>query len=164
MLATFYIVLTLLSGHTPDRRVLGAFRYSANATVLHTDRALLPASRAVRASWNYALPSCSATAAQVRVSYSMNRLHRLTADQDYIVTLGGDGQIRRECVLARMDYQHPIYDPASVAAQRLLPDLNDGVTGSRRLPRLGLPRRRLPVRRGRRGRAGGAVVARSAAL
>ena len=128
MLATFYIALTLLSGHTTERRVLGAFRYSANATVLHTDRALLPASRAVRASWNYALPSCSATAAQVRVSYSMNRLHRLTADQDYIVTLGGDGQIRRECVLARMDYQHPIYDPASVAAQRLLPDLNDGVT------------------------------------
>ena len=111
-----------------ERQALGAFRYSANATVLHTDRALLPASRAVRASWNYALPSCAAAAAQVRVSYSMNRLQRLIADQDYIVTLGGDGQIRRECVLARMDYQHPIYDPASVAAQRLLPDLNDGVT------------------------------------
>ena len=121
--------LRLLADPTSaERQLLGAFRYSANATVLHTDQALLPARRAVRASWNYALPSCAASAAQVQVSYYMNRLQRLAADQDYIVTLGGGGQIRRECVLARMDYQHPIYDPASVAAQHLLPDLNDGVT------------------------------------
>ena len=58
----------------------------------------------------------------------MNRLQRLAASQDYIVTLNAEGQISPEHVLARMDYQHPIYDPASVAAQRLLPDLNDGVT------------------------------------
>jgi uncharacterized protein len=121
--------LRLLADPTSaERQLLGAFRYSANATVLHTDQALLPGRPAVRASWNYALPSCAASAAQVQVSYYLNRLQRLAADQDYIVTLNGDGQIRRECVLARMDYQHPIYDPASVAAQRLLPDLNDGVT------------------------------------
>jgi predicted NAD/FAD-binding protein len=121
--------LRLLADPTSaERQVLGAFRYSPNATVLHTDASFIPASRAVRASWNYALPSCAASAAQVQVSYFMNRLQRLAASQDYIVTLNAEGQISPEHVLARMDYQHPIYDPASVAAQRLLPDLNDGVT------------------------------------
>jgi uncharacterized protein len=113
---------------TAERQVLGTFRYAPNATVLHTDASFIPASPAVRASWNYALPSCAASAAQVQVSYYMNRLQRLTASQDYIVTLNAEGQISPEHVLARMGYQHPIYDHASVAAQRLLPDLNDGVT------------------------------------
>jgi predicted NAD/FAD-binding protein len=121
--------LRLLADPTSaERRVLGAFRYAPNATVLHTDASFIPASRAVRASWNYALPSCLAAAAQVQVSYYMNRLQRLAASQDYIVTLNAAGQISPEHVLATMDYQHPIYDRASVAAQRLLPDLNDGVT------------------------------------
>ncbi len=111
-----------------ERAVLGAFRYSRNATVLHTDPDLIPASPAVRASWNYTLPSCAAPADRVQVSYYMNRLQRLSASRDYIVTLGGGGQIRAEHVLARMDYEHPIYDLASVAAQGRLPELNDGVT------------------------------------
>jgi uncharacterized protein len=111
-----------------EKAVLGAFRYSRNATILHTDPDLIPASPAVRASWNYTLPSCAAPADQVQVSYYLNRLQRLPVSRDYIVTLNGGGQIRDEHVLARMDYEHPIYDPAAVAAQRRLPELNDGVT------------------------------------
>ena len=34
----------------------------------------------------------------------------------------------RQCVIARMDYAHPAYTPASVAAQRRLPGLNTPVT------------------------------------
>ncbi len=127
--------LRLLADPTAaEREILGAFRYSRNVTVLHTDSRVLPASPRVRACWNYVLSSCTAAGDQVQVSYYMNRLHRLPASQDYIVTLnggeaawpgggGGSGQ-----VLARMDYAHPIYDPASVAAQRRLPGLNDGIT------------------------------------
>ena len=111
-----------------EKAVLGAFRYSSNATILHTDPDLIPASPAVRASWNYTLPSCAAPADQVQVSYYLNRLQRLPVSRDYIATLNGGGQIRDEHVLARMDYEHPIYDPAAVAAQRRLPELNDGVT------------------------------------
>ncbi len=121
--------LRLLAGPTAaEKAVLGAFRYSRNATILHTDPDLIPASPAVRASWNYTLPSCAAPADQVQVSYYLNRLQRLPASRDYIATLNGGGEIRDEHVLARMDYEHPIYDPAAVAAQRRLPELNDGVT------------------------------------
>ncbi len=121
--------LRLLADPTAgERAVLGAFRYSHNPTVLHSDSRLIPASPAVRASWNYALPSCAASAGQVQVSYYLNRLQRLAVSRDYIVTLNDRGQVRDEYVLARMTYQHPIYDQASVAAQRSLPELNDGVT------------------------------------
>jgi uncharacterized protein len=121
--------LRLLSDPTPaERRVLGAFRYSRNAAVLHTDASVLPRSRRARASWNYQLRSCAATAGDVLVSYHMNRLQRLPADQDYLVTLNGAGQLDTALVLATMDYAHPVYTPASVAAQRALPALNDGTT------------------------------------
>ena len=36
-----------------ERRVLGAFRYSTNRTVLHTDRSFLPRRAAAHAAWNY---------------------------------------------------------------------------------------------------------------
>jgi uncharacterized protein len=121
--------LRLLADPTgAERQVLGAFRYSRNATVLHTDASVLPASSRAWASWNYRLAACDAAAAQVRVSYHMNRLQHLLADRDYLVTLNAADQIDPGQVLARMDYAHPVYTSESVAAQRALPGLNDDVT------------------------------------
>jgi uncharacterized protein len=121
--------LSLLADPTSaEREVLGAFRYSLNETVLHTDSRLLPQSRWVRASWNYALSSCTAADSSVRVSYDMTRLQRLPGAQTYVVTLNAPDTVAPEHVIARMNYAHPVYDPASVAAQRRLPELNDGLT------------------------------------
>jgi uncharacterized protein len=121
--------LRLLADPTPaERRVLGAFQYTRNAAVLHTDASVLPASPRARASWNYHLTACDAAAAQVQVSYHMNRLQRLPPGPDYLVTLNSAGSIDPRGVLAEMDYAHPVYTRASVAAQRELPRLNDGVT------------------------------------
>lgn len=51
--------LRLLAEPTRDeRRILGAFRYEANPTVLHTDTGLLPRSPRARASWNHHLDDC----------------------------------------------------------------------------------------------------------
>ncbi|PWI16869.1 amine oxidase [Streptomyces sp. Act143] len=120
--------LRLLADATPqEKEVLGAFRYSRNATLLHTDTALLPRARGARASWNYLMPSCEAGADRVRVSYDMNRLQRLDAAERYVVTLGGDDRVDPGRVLARMVYEHPVYTPESVAAQRRLPELNGPV-------------------------------------
>jgi predicted NAD/FAD-binding protein len=121
--------LRLLADPTAaERRVLGAFRYTRNAAILHTDASVLPASPHARASWNYHLSSCDAAAAQVRLSYDMNRLQRLPAGRDYLVTLNAADGIDRRRVLAEMDYAHPVYTRASVTAQQALPGLNDGVT------------------------------------
>ncbi|MER8114470.1 FAD-dependent oxidoreductase [Streptomyces sp. NPDC094031] len=121
--------LRLLGDATPaEKDVLGAFRYSRNTTLLHTDTSLLPRSGGARASWNYLMPGCRAGADRVRVSYDMNRLQRLDAPQTYVVTLGGQDRVDPARVLARMTYEHPVYTPESVAAQRQLPGLNTAVT------------------------------------
>jgi predicted NAD/FAD-binding protein len=121
--------LALLADPTPaERETLGAFRYSRNETILHTDARLLPASRLVAASWNFTLAACAAEQDSVQVSYDMTRLQRLPGARRYVVTLNAGDTVAPSAVLARMSYEHPVYDPASLAAQSRLPGLNDGVT------------------------------------
>ncbi|MCH0542112.1 FAD-dependent oxidoreductase [Streptomyces sp. MUM 203J] len=117
--------LRMLSDPTPEERdVLGAFRYSRNPAVLHTDTSMLPRSAGARASWNHHLPTCEASPDAVRISYDMNRLQRLPAGADFVVTLNDGGDVSPDHVLARMTYEHPVYTPTSLAAQRRLPALN----------------------------------------
>ena len=121
--------LALLAPATrAEREVLGAFRYTPNPALLHTDARLLPDHPGVRASWNYELRRCRADPGAARVSYHLNRLQHLPAGRDYIVTLGAEDDVDPGLVLSRMDYAHPAYTPASVAAQRRLPELNTPVT------------------------------------
>ncbi len=142
-----------------ERSTLGVFRYSRNPTLLHSDTTLLPRARGARASWNYLMPSCAADADRVTVSYDMNRLQRLDAPDTYVVTLNGADRVDPETVRARMVYEHPVYTPESVAAQARLHTLSGPCHRLRGgVPRLGLPRGRLPF--GGRGsrRPGGEVV------
>jgi uncharacterized protein len=113
-----------------EREVLGAFTYTPNPALLHTDTRLLPRRPGIRASWNYELGHCQAgrTGAGPRISYHMNRLQGLPAGQDYIVTLNGQAAVDPGRVIGQMDYAHPAYTPASVAAQRRLPELNTPVS------------------------------------
>ena len=122
--------LALLAPATPaEREVLGAFRYTPNPALLHTDTRLLPDSPAVRASWNYELGDCRANPGEaVRISYHMNRLQSLPASRDYIVTLNGRGAVDPDQVISQMDYAHPAYTPESVLAQGRLPELNTPVS------------------------------------
>ena len=117
--------LRLLDPATPaEKQVLGAFRYASSEVLLHTDAAVLPTAPAARASWNYLLRDCSATAGSVHVSYHLNRLQGLDAPADYLVTLNALDRVRPDRVLARMTYRHPLYDRPAVTAQRRLAELN----------------------------------------
>lgn len=98
-----------------ERRILGAFSYQANETVLHTDTGLLPRRRAAWASWNYHLPV--EPAERATVTYHMNRLQRLTCRTQFCVTLNRTEAIRPETILYRTVYHHPVFDQAAVAAQ-----------------------------------------------
>ncbi len=120
--------LRLLAAPTAaEKEVLGAFRYTSSEVTLHTDGSLLPRAVAARASWNYLLRDCSATAEQVHVTYYLNRLQGLSEPTDYLVTLNAPDRLRTGQVLARMTYSHPVYDQRSVAAQQRLPSLNTPV-------------------------------------
>lgn len=110
--------LRLLARPSADeRRVLGAFRYSANRTVLHTDRSFLPRRPAAHASWNYV---ADPDTARVAVTYSMTRLQGLP-DAPYLVTLNPRTPPRG--VLHEVVLDHPQLDRAALAAQAEVPRL-----------------------------------------
>ena len=103
-----------------ERSVLGAFAYSSNQTVLHTDASLLPHAAGARASWNYLLDACSTSQPLVHVTYHLNRLQALREPVDYCVTLNQTTRIGAGHELRRMTYEHPVYTHASLAAQSRL--------------------------------------------
>ncbi len=108
-----------------QKEILGAFTYARNETWLHTDGSVLPRRPGARASWNYLKATCSGQEAQPLMSYDLNRLMRLGEPRDYVVTLNGTGRIPESSVIAKMSYEHPVFTPESVAAQRRLPEIND---------------------------------------
>ena len=104
-----------------ERDVLGAFGYTQNPAMLHTDVTLLPDRPGIRASWNYELGGCRPGEAPPRISYHMNRLQNLPAGEEYIVTLGGQGGVDPATIIDQMDYEHPAYTPALVARSAACP-------------------------------------------
>ena len=115
--------LAMLAEPTPAQsELLAAMPYSPNTAQLHTDQSVLPRHHRARASWNY-LRRPSAADRTVTVSYDMTRLMRLPEQADgrrFIVTLGGEDLVDQSQVIDTMQYEHPIYTPESVAAQRRL--------------------------------------------
>ncbi|MCV7424767.1 FAD-dependent oxidoreductase [Mycobacterium yunnanensis] len=105
-----------------ERSVLGSITYSTNPALLHGDVSVLPRRRRARASWNYLKP---VDREQVLITYDVTRLMRLDGARRFLVTLGGQDLIDPSLVLAEMTYEHPLYTAESVAAQRLLPSLDD---------------------------------------
>lgn len=107
-----------------EREVLSAFAYTRNSAVLHTDATLLPRAGGARASWNYLMSSCTHRRDSTLVSYWMNRLQGHDGDEQYLVSLNAAERIDPARVIARVEYEHPLYTPQSLAAQRRLGDLN----------------------------------------
>ena len=115
--------LQLLADPTAaERTVLGAIPYTTNQARLHTDESVLPRRPRARASWNYLVTD---DAENVLVTYDISRLMGLSCPRRFLVTLGGGDRIDPSKVITEMTYAHPLYTPESVAAQRLLPSLDD---------------------------------------
>ena len=109
--------LALLADATErEHEILGAIPYQANEAVLHTDRRLLPRRRRAWASWNYHLPSV--TVGKPTVTYHMNRLQSLDADEELCVTLNRTERIAPETIIRTIPYAHPVYTREGHAAQR----------------------------------------------
>ena len=112
------------AGASPrEQEVLGAFRYTRNLAVLHTDATLMPRRRAVWASWNY----LGSAHARPCVTCWMNRLQSLPGDTQYFVTLNPPRPPRPGTLLRSESYEHPMFDAAAVRARReLWPLQGDG--------------------------------------
>ena len=113
--------LELLQDATDEeRRNLSDITYSKNQTWLHKDSSVLPGRERARASWNYMMDSCKGDSKKVLVSYWMNLLMRLSATEDYVVTLNGGNLIAADKVIAKMEYEHPVFTIKAVKAAEYL--------------------------------------------
>ena len=97
--------------------LLGAFRYTNNLAVLHTDRALMPKRQQLWASWNYVGDNTDGSCV---VSYWMNKLQRLECRENVFLTLNPQIMPRDESVLYQTRYDHPLFDAAALRAQEKL--------------------------------------------
>lgn len=116
--------LSLLADPSPaEQEALGAFRYSVNRTVLHTDASVLPRNRRAWASWNCDIHDCHDTSAPVSLTYHLNRLQGVPGDTQYCVTLNAREPHEGEA-LAVMEYTHPVLDRSAVTAQARVEAIN----------------------------------------
>jgi len=111
--------LVLLDDPNADeRRLLGAFKYSSNRTLLHSDPALMPYRRRVWSSWNFIGGERSTNDQVPCVSYWMNRLQGIDARHPLFVTLNPIREPRGDLVYREFLYTHPLFDQAALRAQR----------------------------------------------
>lgn len=105
-------------GH--ERELLGAIGYTANTAVLHTDERLMPRRKKVWSSWNYIGERGRDGERALCVTYWMNRLQGIDPATPLFVTLNPHRDIPEERIIADVDYDHPLFDPAALAAQKEL--------------------------------------------
>lgn len=116
--------LAMLAQPTPEQHdILGAFAYSRNRAILHSDDSLMPKRRAVWSSWNYLKECDSAETNLVTLTYWMNRLQNIDPRVPLFVSLNPVTLPREDKVHTTIDYEHPLFTARAIAAQGLLPDI-----------------------------------------
>ncbi|MGI8559547.1 MAG: NAD(P)/FAD-dependent oxidoreductase [Solirubrobacteraceae bacterium] len=108
--------LAILDDASPlEQELLGAFPFQRNEAVLHTDESLLPRRHAARQAWNFHL--FARPRPQTTITYYMNHLQRLSAPEHFCVSLNMTDRIDPAKIVRKIDYSHPVYTAAGVAAQ-----------------------------------------------
>lgn len=101
-----------------ERKLLGAFRYSVNRAVLHSDPALMPKRRAAWSSWNYIGRADHEATESPMVTYWMNALQNIRTSQQWFVTLNPVREPRE--IWHSESYEHPLFDSDAIRVQQQL--------------------------------------------
>jgi len=109
--------LRMLADPSPlETELLGQFPYRANRVRLHADGRVMPRRKKAWASWNYHLDDAGSDGATV--TYWMNKLQSPKARRDYFVTLNREGAVAADQTLLEITYDHPVFSPSGVTAQK----------------------------------------------
>lgn len=115
--------LALLADPTENEsRLLRNFKYQPNVATLHSDESFMPATRRCWAAWNYRIEKDSDGLPTVH--YWMNQLQGVSERVNYFVSLNCHEQIAPAKVHRKINYEHPLFNVAAIAAQKELPALN----------------------------------------
>jgi predicted NAD/FAD-binding protein len=113
--------------HNPtaeEQRILGAFTYSTNTTILHSDTRYMPRRTSAWASWNY-----HASSDAISLTYWMNSLQHIEHTCPVFVTLNPDTPPDNALTHAAYIYTHPVFNQHARKAQEQL----DTIQGKDRL-------------------------------
>jgi hypothetical protein len=102
-----------------ERMLLSPFQYSANKIVVHRDPRLMPRTRRNWSSWNYV----GSEDGGCGVTYWMNRLQQLGTQTNYFVSLNPATKPDPALVDLALDCTHPVFNNATLNAQKKLWDL-----------------------------------------
>jgi predicted NAD/FAD-binding protein len=108
-----------------EREILGALPYQDNDVVLHTDTRLLPRNRKTWSSWNYLRDTSEQRAT---LTYNMNILQGISAQQTFCVTLNKTDAINPHKILGHFSYAHPVFTVEGMRAQQRWQEINGAST------------------------------------
>ena len=118
------VTLSLLADPSEDEQaMLGAISYQPNDVILHADTSVMPKSRAVWSSWNYAEGKAKRDG-QIDITYWMNSLQPIPQDDPHFVTLNSRRPIREDLIYDQVTLHHPVYDLGALKAQSRLREIN----------------------------------------
>lgn len=101
-----------------ERTLLAAIPYEPNVAYLHSDLDLMPRRRSAWSSWNSMAWTDGGSSRVASVTYWMNRLQNLDPRTPLFVSLNPGREPNPALVHRRIEYAHPMFDGAAVAAQR----------------------------------------------
>ncbi len=126
----------VLATHAPDslamladasqleREILGAFHYRCNEIALHTDATFMPRSTRAWASWNWYAETGDAEKDALVLTYWLNNLQQMPEGAPHVFeTLNPHKPYAEGSVIARIDFEHPLFSGEAVAAQRRLGEI-----------------------------------------
>ena len=118
--------LTLLENPSKEEQtLLGAFSYTRNPVVLHSDNSVMPSKRNAWASWNFRMEKDESENICSSTHYWMNNLQKVSEKRDYFVSVDYAGPIDPAKVHWTYTYEHPQFTMESIRAQQVLPKLNE---------------------------------------
>lgn len=103
-----------------EQEILGCFKYEDNETWLHTDERLMPKAKRVWSCWNYLAHWSEQNTPVMSATYWANRLHRLSSDTNFFISLNPPVVPEADKVISKYNYSHPVFDQQAVAAQQQL--------------------------------------------
>lgn len=105
-----------------ERAALSSIPYQPNLAILHTDERALPKRRSCWAAWNYRVPDEDGR--PVVLTYNMNILQGLDTPKTLCVTLNDENGIDPAKVIAKVPYEHPVFEPSRKKAHDLFDRIN----------------------------------------
>ncbi|MDU9005362.1 NAD(P)/FAD-dependent oxidoreductase [Sedimentitalea todarodis] len=96
-----------------EAAALSSIRYQPNRAVLHCDPNQMPRRRACWSSWSY-----RSQEGHIGVTYWMNRLQGIPESDPLFVTLNPSREIPQDLIYDEVEFAHPVFDKAALAAQR----------------------------------------------